>query len=172
MGTMPAYAHLSQAEWALASASARASRAPSGGRERQITVNLLGWACIAGFVAASAWMISSTPARDPIASWGTFGATARHLAPPQADDIPAENPATHAAPAVPAPVQAPAAAAEPPSTVPAAPAAVPARPDSTVLPREAAPPLRRAAHAARAVDDDPYADVTPRRSALDDPYGK
>jgi hypothetical protein len=155
--------------------------APNDPRRRRRTVKALAITCIAALGAVTTWMMTSTRARDAIASWSTMGEVTNSAAAvaPSIDDhdrplrnpLPAtmmlspeaEPPAqsmalTPALAPAPAPIAALPAAA--PSTVVAAPASIARAHRALAGPAPRAPELARAS-------DDPYTDVAARRSPAD-----
>jgi hypothetical protein len=190
MAAMPIYSSQTEASWLRSPASSsideleleEARPVPSGRRWRRKAVRVLGWMCIAGFCAVDAWMVTSTAARDAMASWSTMGkavpprgdvtglaGTAREGLVPNAEPTaeavvpgPAEIVHNEAAsglhPRAPTdPSAAPVAAPEPSLSAPKLHASEPAR-DKAVR---------------RKVDptEDPYAGAAPRRQdPTEDPY--
>jgi hypothetical protein len=153
-------------------------------RWRQAAVNVVGWTCVAGAVAVSGWMVTSTRAANVIAFWGTMGWRG-DLVPPREEVAPevvaapgaealltqlASRPVAAAEPSAPAtaasvaPVAAPklpvapVTARKPPVSAPKLHAGVPARPNAWQKREEAS--------------EDPHAGATPLPEApvADDPY--
>jgi hypothetical protein len=185
MATMPIYPHRSEASWfrptELADV-ARSGAARGGRRGRQSAVKVLGWMCIAGFSAASGWMVSSTAAHDAIASWGTMGRVVQpRLVLTSLEGAPREGLVQAVAPTAqemaPVPVKpsgAVAAIAPPvPAPQPSAALVAATEPSAPAPPRlrAAAPSHREAWQKKVSAMDDPYAGSTPRpQPVADNPY--